>query len=219
MAKRLCPPSTSKRARFRLIQYGLRWVENLERNWPFKLAPNSPLFRSRCFRTSGFFNRVSPRRHPLAVIFPAVSRPMKQASTLRRLMTPEIRIGDVFEKVFYAELVERAAIECFKRNLAGGDRPILAKYPLLISRAHWTRLLMLAETLEQEFQEAEKELLHRPELHQQLGIPKLRPPVYRERNGRMHPDIRATISISPMRATALPRATAMWQGAFSKRRA
>jgi glutathionylspermidine synthase len=87
-------------------------------------------------------------------------------------MTPEIRIGDPFEEDLYAQLIERAAIDCFKWNLAGGDRPILAKYPLLIPRPHWSRLLALAETLERESQAAERELLQRPELHRQLGIPK-----------------------------------------------
>ena len=86
-------------------------------------------------------------------------------------MTPDICIGEVFEESLYAELVERAAIECYKWNLAAGDRPILAKYPLLIPRAHWSQLLTLAETLERESQEAEKELLNRPALHRRLGIP------------------------------------------------
>jgi glutathionylspermidine synthase len=86
-------------------------------------------------------------------------------------MTPDIRIGDAFQEDLYAQLVERAAISCFKWNLAAGDQPILAKYPLLIPRAHWNRLLTLAETLERESQDAERELLHRPELHRQLGIP------------------------------------------------
>jgi hypothetical protein len=86
-------------------------------------------------------------------------------------MTPDIRIGDVFEETLYSELIERAAIECFKWNLAAGDEPVVAKYPLLISRPHWNRLLTLAETLERESQEAERELLERPALHRQLGIP------------------------------------------------
>ena len=86
-------------------------------------------------------------------------------------MTPEIRVGDLFEQEFYERLIERAAIDCFKWNLAGGDRPILARYAILIPRAHWNRLLVVAETLEQESQDAERELLNRPELHKQLGIP------------------------------------------------
>ena len=86
-------------------------------------------------------------------------------------MTPDICIGEVFEESLYAELVERAAIECYKWNLAAGDRPILAKFPLLIPRAHWSQLLTLAEALERESQEAEKELLNRPALHRRLGIP------------------------------------------------
>jgi glutathionylspermidine synthase len=87
-------------------------------------------------------------------------------------MTPEMRIGSSFDLSLYNALTERAVLECFKWNLGAGDRPTLCPYPIILSLEQWKRLAALAETLDRESQEAERELLGRPDLQARLGFPK-----------------------------------------------
>jgi glutathionylspermidine synthase len=52
-----------------------------------------------------------------------------------------------------------------------GDVTCLARSPLLLARSAWLELARLAEKLFAETRGAEDELLHRPELHAELGLP------------------------------------------------
>ena len=88
-----------------------------------------------------------------------------------RTMTLEFVVGSPLDAGTYGELVERAAQECFKWNLAGGDDPILAPFPILLRRSQWLHLAGQAESLDREARTAELELLERKELHEVLGIP------------------------------------------------
>jgi len=53
-----------------------------------------------------------------------------------------------------------------------GDISTLAAFPLLIERRHWTEMEVLAEQLTAELLDAERELLHREDLHRTLSIPR-----------------------------------------------
>jgi glutathionylspermidine synthase len=86
-------------------------------------------------------------------------------------MRPDFEIGPPLDAKGYGELVERAAQECFKWNLAGGDHPILAPFPITLRRSQWMHLAELAESLDREARLAEQELLERPELYELLGVP------------------------------------------------
>jgi glutathionylspermidine synthase len=84
--------------------------------------------------------------------------------------TLEVRAGAPLDAAAHRELTRRAVFECCKWTLAAGDRPALARFPLIISPATWSALATLAETLAQESDQAEQELLTRPELWARLGF-------------------------------------------------
>jgi glutathionylspermidine synthase len=65
----------------------------------------------------------------------------------------------------------RAIFECGKLDPQVGDCPVLAPFPLLLSRAEWRRVGAAAESLWREALAAECELLRRPDLHPRLALP------------------------------------------------
>jgi hypothetical protein len=52
------------------------------------------------------------------------------------------------------------------------DATTLAPFPLILKRSAWLKLSSLAESATAELLEAERELLQRPDLHRELGLPR-----------------------------------------------
>ncbi len=71
----------------------------------------------------------------------------------------------------FRQVRARAIFECCKWDPQVGDVPVLAPFPLLLSEDAWREVAALAERLAAEAIEAEAELLGRPELHAELGLP------------------------------------------------
>jgi len=72
----------------------------------------------------------------------------------------------------FQEVRLKAIFDCFKWDPQVEDTPILADFPLILSRAAWQEIAGLAERLATETLAAERELIQRPELQQRLGLPK-----------------------------------------------
>jgi len=72
----------------------------------------------------------------------------------------------------WRELLVRAIFECGKWDVHQGDGPVLAPYALVLAPAHWARVAEIAERLAAEAIEIERELLVRPDLHSELGLPR-----------------------------------------------
>ena len=83
-----------------------------------------------------------------------------------------LRLGTALPPTEYARLVRRAIFECDKWDPQVEDVSALAPFPLLLARDGWDALARLAEALAAETLAAETELLHRPELHGVLGLPR-----------------------------------------------
>jgi glutathionylspermidine synthase len=71
----------------------------------------------------------------------------------------------------YAAFRRRAIFECCKWDPQVEDTATLAPFPLVLHEETWRELAVLAESLAQETLSAEAELLERPELHAELGLP------------------------------------------------
>lgn len=85
-------------------------------------------------------------------------------------MTNDVRAGEPLGDAAYQALLQRAAFDCCKWNLAFGDLETVARYPLLIRRGVWRELTGLAEKLAAEALDAERELAGRPDLWSRLGL-------------------------------------------------
>jgi len=72
----------------------------------------------------------------------------------------------------FAALRRRAVFECDKWDPQVGDACVIARHPLVVRREAWEHVVELAEALAREALAAEAELVHRPELHRQLGLPR-----------------------------------------------
>jgi glutathionylspermidine synthase len=72
----------------------------------------------------------------------------------------------------WQQLKVDAMFQCFKWDIQSDDHCVLARYPLILEREQWDELCNLAEGLYVETISAECELLARPELHEDLSIPK-----------------------------------------------
>ena len=72
----------------------------------------------------------------------------------------------------FARLRRRAIFDCCKWDPQVGDACSIARYPLVVSRAAWKEVVELAEALARETMAAEEELVHRPDLHRQLALPR-----------------------------------------------
>ena len=83
-----------------------------------------------------------------------------------------LRVGARFSPDEIAHLRRRAIFECDKWDPQVEDTPALAPFPLLLAPSVWRELSALAEALAGETLAAEHELVHRPELHRELGLPR-----------------------------------------------
>ncbi|TAJ23421.1 MAG: hypothetical protein EPO68_03180 [Planctomycetota bacterium] len=71
-----------------------------------------------------------------------------------------------------AALRRRAIFECGKWDPQFADHGVLADYALVLTDDAWRELAALAEQLARETLAAERELMQRPELHGELGLPR-----------------------------------------------
>jgi glutathionylspermidine synthase len=75
--------------------------------------------------------------------------------------------ADIFESIR-----RRMMLEFCKWDTQIGDTATLSSFPLLIGRSTWRQLTRLAESATAELLAAERELLTRPDLHRELGLPR-----------------------------------------------
>jgi nucleoside-diphosphate-sugar epimerase/glutathionylspermidine synthase len=68
-------------------------------------------------------------------------------------------------------LLRRCVFDCCKWNTQVEGRPLICPFPLILEDAAWDQVARLASELSREALAAERELLQRPELHVQLGLP------------------------------------------------
>jgi hypothetical protein len=85
-------------------------------------------------------------------------------------LTPWVGTGRV-DAAEHARLRRRAIFECCKWDPQVEDVSTVAPFPLMLRRAAWDEIARLAEVLAAEAAQAEEELLERPELHRELGLP------------------------------------------------
>lgn len=71
----------------------------------------------------------------------------------------------------FTRLRRRAIFECCKWDPQVEDVSTVAPFPLALTREAWNEIAALAERLAAETLAAEEELLRRPELHRELGLP------------------------------------------------
>jgi glutathionylspermidine synthase len=81
-----------------------------------------------------------------------------------------IRAGCLLDEEAWRALRRRAIFDCHKWDPQVGDTAVVARFPLVISRAVWRELATQAEALAAETLAAEAELLDRAELHAALAI-------------------------------------------------
>jgi glutathionylspermidine synthase len=72
----------------------------------------------------------------------------------------------------FATIRRELVLNCCKWDPQVGDIGTLAPFPLVVRRSVWEQLASWAEALAVEAAGAEAEMLQRPELHSQLGIPR-----------------------------------------------
>ena len=86
--------------------------------------------------------------------------------------TEPLRAGEPLSADAYTLLRRRAIFECCKWDPQVGDTSALCRFPLLLRRKEWSRLAAWAEQLAAESMQAEAEILRRPALMSQLGLPR-----------------------------------------------
>lgn len=72
----------------------------------------------------------------------------------------------------FEDVRRRTIFECCKWDAQSEDVSILAPFPFVISKHECDTLFKFAESLAQESEAAERELLYRPDLHKILGLPR-----------------------------------------------
>ena len=87
-------------------------------------------------------------------------------------MTSPWRAAAAIEPARFAGVRRRAILECCKWDPQVEDVATLAPYPLILCQETWRELAAAAEALAAETLAAEGELVGRPELHRELGLPR-----------------------------------------------
>jgi glutathionylspermidine synthase len=72
----------------------------------------------------------------------------------------------------HGSLLRRAVFDCCKWNTQVEGRPLFCPFPLILDGPAWDQVARLASELARETLTAEGELLQRPDLHVQLGLPR-----------------------------------------------
>lgn len=86
-------------------------------------------------------------------------------------MSLGLSCGDPIDAAAFAALRRRALFECCKWDPQVGDVATLSRIPLLLAPPAWRRIASFAEALAREILDAEEELLSRPDLWRDLGLP------------------------------------------------
>jgi glutathionylspermidine synthase len=81
-------------------------------------------------------------------------------------------IGPALPPDVFATVRRRAIFDCCKWDPQHEDRSVLAPFPLILRESAWNELQKLAESLYAEAIAAEQELVHGPDLHRELGLPR-----------------------------------------------
>ncbi len=84
----------------------------------------------------------------------------------------ELRAGVSVPPDVFEDIRRRMMLEFCKWDSQIGDTATLSPFPLLIGGRAWQRLAKLAESATAELLAAEQELLLRPDLHRELGLPR-----------------------------------------------
>ncbi len=98
---------------------------------------------------------------------------MPRLAQIQTKFLPEVPLafGPPLNDLEFLAIREHLGLHCFKWDYQVGDSCTLFRQPLLMRRETWIELAQLAENLERELLMAERELLHRPELQEKLGLP------------------------------------------------
>jgi hypothetical protein len=87
------------------------------------------------------------------------------------MTSPWLAVQPLDEAAF-SRVRRRAIFECHKWDPQVGDTCAIARQPLVMTRAAWEEVRLLAESLAAETHAAEVEVLQRPDLHARLGLPR-----------------------------------------------
>jgi glutathionylspermidine synthase len=90
----------------------------------------------------------------------------------RKIAERELRLGEALPRERRRAIRRRLELEHCKWDAQVGDRTALLGASLLLRRAAWEELAQLSECLFAETLALEQELLERPELHGELGVPR-----------------------------------------------
>ena len=99
-------------------------------------------------------------------------------------MSTTLEAGPSLTVEAWSRLRTRAIFEHCKWDPQSEDRPVLARYPIFLLASALAELEGLSESLATEAMEAEKELLSRPDLWYELGIPQRIRRALRSRSNR-----------------------------------
>jgi glutathionylspermidine synthase len=86
--------------------------------------------------------------------------------------TLPLKTGDVLPRDVFQTIRRKMVLESCKWDPQVGDVSTISPFPLLLSESNWHELSQQAAWLTSELLAAEQELLDRPELHCQLGLPR-----------------------------------------------
>jgi hypothetical protein len=90
---------------------------------------------------------------------------------MANVTSPWLSVDPLSDEAF-AQLRRRAIFDCNKWDPQVGDTCAISRHPLVITRPAWVEVSSLAEALARETAAAETEILHRPDLHRRLGLPR-----------------------------------------------
>src|ERR1700722_9968015 len=83
-----------------------------------------------------------------------------------------LRAGCALATADYQHIRRQMALHFCKWDPQVADTSTLAPFPLFLPRSQWNALAILSEKLAAELTAAERELLSRPDLYRQLGLPR-----------------------------------------------
>jgi glutathionylspermidine synthase len=96
-------------------------------------------------------------------------------------MNAPYKLGNPLPDEAWQTVKFRTIFECCKWDVQSEDHCVLAEFPLLIGESRWQELSAFAEALSRELANAERELLRRRDLQEELGLPE----ALREEFGRL----------------------------------
>jgi glutathionylspermidine synthase len=94
------------------------------------------------------------------------------ATVLSRSDTQPLKVAARLPKSLFTEVRQKAIFECSKWDVQCGDHCVLADFPIVISTSAWRSLSQWSAAMHQELLGVERELLERPDLQRELGLPR-----------------------------------------------